>query len=385
MSVVRRFLALVLLPSCAAVAVSCSSSDSADVGSTAASTTAAPDTTPADTTVDTTIDTGPRPAGFEQVDAPVDCMCGDGSPFHFWVRQRNTEKVLLYFEGGGACFSAQTCNPTEPAYKTAIGHDETLSDLTTGIWDSTNPENPFADWSIVFVPYCTGDVHIGNNTADYGDGVVVNHKGFVNGSAALDTMHQMFPDATQVVVSGESAGSVPDPLYAGMAADLYPDARITVLADGSGAYPDVPGINALIGGLWGTMNAVPAWPENEGQTVETWSFPGLFVRAGTHAPNIVFARHDYAYDRTQAFFSSLAGIAADNLVQLIDKNEAQVEAAGVNLLSYISPGADHTILSKPDLYTHEVNGVRLIEWITRLVEGDTTLTDNHCTDCGSAD
>ena len=26
---------------------------------------------------------------------------------------------------------------------------------------------------MVFVPYCTGDVHIGNATTDYGDGVVV--------------------------------------------------------------------------------------------------------------------------------------------------------------------------------------------------------------------
>ena len=162
-------------------------------------------------------------------------------------------------------------------------------------------------------------------------------------------------------------------------------ARITVLADGSGAYPDVSGINGLIGGLWGTMNALPAWPENQGQTAETWSFPGLFIQAGTHAPQIVFARHDFAYDRTQAFFSSLAGIAADDLVQLIDKNEAQIEASGVNLLSYISPGPDHTILSKPDLYTHEVNGVRLIDWITRLIDGDPNLADNHCTDCGSAD
>ena len=323
-------------------------------------------------------------AGFEQIEASPDCMCGDGSPFHFWMRQRDPQKVLLYFEGGGACFSAETCNPSDPAYKTMIGHDETLSDLFTGIWDDTNPENPFRDWSVVFVPYCTGDVHIGNNTTDYGNGVVVNHKGFVNGSAALEAMHRAFPDATQIVVSGESAGSVPDPLYAGMVADLYTEARITVVADGSGAYPDIPGINGLIGGLWGTMNAMPDWPENEGKTAETWSFPGLFIQAGTHAPQIVFARHDFAYDRTQAFFSSLAGIAADDLVQLIDKNEAQIEASGVNLLSYISPGPDHTILSKPDLYTHEVNGVRLIDWITRLIDGDPTVADNHCTDCGSA-
>lgn len=391
MSTARRLIAALLLPALVVTACSDDGQPAADTAveladttaeSTAASTTAtpAPETSTPDTSTPTT-GVATALAGFAQVEAPADCMCGDGSEFHFWMRERNPAKVLFYFEGGGACFSPETCDPSNPAYKTAIGHDETLSDLTEGIWDDTNPANPFRDWSVVFVPYCTGDVHIGNNTADYGNGVTVEHKGYVNGVAALDTLAASFPDADHIVVSGESAGSVPDPLYAGLAADLFPEARITVLADGSGAYPDVPGINALIGGLWGTMNAVPDWPVNEGQTVESWSFPGLFIQAGAHAPRITFARHDYAFDETQAFFSSLAGIAADDLVQLIDKNEAQVEAAGVNLLSYISPGDEHTILSDPELYSHEVNGIGLVDWITALLADPTTVADNHCTDC----
>lgn len=391
MSTARRLIAALLLPALVVTACSDDGQSAADTAvevadttaeSTAASTTAtpAPETSTPDTSTPTT-GVATALAGFAQVEAPADCMCGDGSEFHFWMRERDPAKVLFYFEGGGACFSPETCDPSNPAYKTAIGHDETLSDLTEGIWDDTNPANPFRDWSVVFVPYCTGDVHIGNNTADYGNGVTVEHKGYVNGVAALDTLAASFPDADHIVVSGESAGSVPDPLYAGLAADLFPEARITVLADGSGAYPDVPGINALIGGLWGTMNAVPDWPVNEGQTVESWSFPGLFIQAGAHAPRITFARHDYAFDETQAFFSSLAGIAADDLVQLIDKNEAQVEAAGVNLLSYISPGDEHTILSDPELYSHEVNGIGLVDWITALLADPTTVADNHCTDC----
>lgn len=378
----RRSLAVTLVP---VLLVACNNSADDATGTTAVETSPPRTTAPVETTtpVETTVTADDDLAGFAQVEAPADCMCGDGSEFHFWVRDRNPAKVLFFLEGGGACFSPETCDPSDPAYKTAIGHDATLSDATEGIWDDSRTDNPFRDWSVVFVPYCTGDVHIGNNTTDYGNGVVVEHKGFVNATAALDTMAARFPDATEIVVSGESAGSVPDPLYAGMAADLFPDARITVLADGSGAYPDIAGINTLIGGLWGTMNAVPDWPENEGQTVETWSFPGLFIQAGLHAPRIVFARHDFAYDKTQGFFSSLAGIAADDLVQLIDRNEAQIEAAGVNLLSYISPGDDHTILSKNALYEHEVEGVAFLDWITALLIDVSSVSDHHCTDCRS--
>jgi hypothetical protein len=35
----------------------------------------------------------------------------------------------------------------------------------TGLLDRNNPKNPVHDWSMVFVPYCKGDVHSGSNTA----------------------------------------------------------------------------------------------------------------------------------------------------------------------------------------------------------------------------
>ena len=319
---------------------------------------------------------------WETVTAPADCMCSDGSEFTYFVRRADPTKVVFFLEGGGACFSAETCNPDSNTYKRTVGYEGGFGSdgAPSGIFDFANPMNPFADYSFVFVPYCTGDVHIGNATTDYGDGVVVEHKGFVNGSNALSAMATLFPDATELVVTGESAGSVPTPLYAGMASDLLPDARITVLADGSGAYPDIPGINAAIGSSWGTMDAVPDWPENEGVTPETWSFPGLFVKAGTHDPDITFARHDYAFDQTQTFFAGLAGIPADDLVSLIDQNETQVEAGGVTLWSYITPGSSHTVLHTDNFYTETVNDVLLVDWVTALVNGE-PVDDVHCTVC----
>ncbi|MEQ1701638.1 MAG: pectin acetylesterase-family hydrolase [Ilumatobacteraceae bacterium] len=337
--------------------------------------TSAPDTTAPDTTADA--------AGvWETVTSPADCMCSDGSEFTYFVRRADPTKVVFFLEGGGACFSAETCNPDSNTYKRTVGYEGgfgTDGD-PSGIFDFSNPMNPFANYSFVFVPYCTGDVHIGNATTDYGDGVVVEHKGYVNGSTALNAMATLFPDATELVVTGESAGSVPTPLYAGMASDLLPAARITVLADGSGAYPDIPGINGVIGGAWGTMNAVPGWPENEGVTPEMWSFPGLFVKAGTHDPEITFARHDYAFDETQTFFAGLAGIPADDLVSLIDQNETQVEAGGVTLWSYITPGSSHTVLHTDGFYTETVNGVLLVDWVTALISGE-PVEDVHCTVC----
>ena len=182
------------------------------------------------------------PAGWERVVPGGDCQCSDGSEFSYWVHEANPEKVVLFFQGGGACFSAETCDPDNELYRTTAGG----APGQEGMFDFADERNPFADYSVVYVPYCTGDVHIGNATTEYAADLTIQHKGYVNGTAALDHLAATFPDATDVVVVGESAGSIAAPLYAGLVSDRLPDARITALADGSGSYPDDPAVNDLI-------------------------------------------------------------------------------------------------------------------------------------------
>jgi Pectinacetylesterase len=321
--------------------------------------------------------------GEIEVDSP-DCRCSDGSEFTLYQRPGDPTKVMFYFEGGGACFNLATCDPAgEPTYSIGIAADvEQKLTERGGLFDATNPANPLADHSIVYVPYCTGDVHLGDATTDYGEGVVVEHRGAANARAALEYLVGTYPDAEQVLVTGASAGSVPTPVVAGLVSDRLPAAEIVTFGDSSGAYPDVPAVNELIGSLWGTTNAIPDWPENAGLTAADWSFPDLYVQAGLHAPNITFARFDYAFDEVQATFSALAGIGADAVVEGIDATEAQVEAGGSALATYVAPGTEHTIMGDDVVYEMEVEGVRLIDWITELVNGGVPA-DVHCVDCQS--
>ena len=307
-------------------------------------------------------------------------MCADGSPYSYWIHQGDPNKVVFFLQGGGACFDPTTCAFDSGSYKTKVGAGDDPNNISTGIFDLANTRNPLADYSFVFAPYCTGDVHLGNSTHVYGPNLTVQHKGSIDATTALKDLAVHFPNATQLLVAGESAGSAPTPLYAGLAHDLLPNAEITVLADGSGAYPDVPAINNTIGSLWGTERAIPPWPENAGLTAATWSLPGLFIQAHKHDPDIIFGRHDYAFDRVQTFFAGLAGFDANDLVSLIDKNETQIEQSGVDLRSYISPGNSHTVLSKPEFYTETVEDVPLVDWVSDLIRRQPD-PDVHCTVC----
>jgi hypothetical protein len=334
---------------------------------------------------DPTTSTTAGGADWKQIVPGGDCQCSDGSQFSFWVRKANPMKVLFYFQGGGACWSAETCardgsDGGEEMYNPALGPGGDSPTQRGGIFDFDDERNPFADYSVVYVPYCTGDAHLGNATTEYAPDLTIQHKGYVNGTAALDHLAATFPGATDVVVAGVSAGAAATPLYAGLVTDRLPNARVTVLADGTGASPPDQ-LSGLLAAAWGTGNAIPAWPEDAGLTAEQWtSISRLFIQSGRHDPDIVFARHDYAHDATQQLFASFAGGPAEDLLSVVDSNETRTEDAGVNLLSYIAPGDDHGALLYESFYTEEVNGENLADWVTRLIEGK-PVDDVHCREC----
>jgi hypothetical protein len=268
----RGLVARVLVLAALAAAVAGCGDNDDDDGAAATTRTKSPAPTATETRSSTA---APGAQGWERIAPHGDCQCADGSEFSFWVREADPKKLVLY-------------------------------------------------------------LHIGNTATEYAPGLTVQRKAYVNGTAALHHLAATFPDATDVVVIGESAGSIPAPLYAALVSDRLPHARITVLADSSGAYPDAPRFKEKIT-AWGFGDVVPAWPGNAGLTGDQWSFPGFFIQSARHDPDIVFARHDYAYDQEQGSRFSLVGIPARDLLSRIDANEAQIEDAGVDLLSYTAP------------------------------------------------
>jgi Pectinacetylesterase len=324
-------------------------------------------------------------AGWERIVPGGDCQCADGSEFAFWERPADPTKVVFYLDGGGVCFDATSCAFTgtggeNDAYNWNLS-GENPAFPGGGILDFDRADNPFADYSFVYVGSCTGDLDLGDVTREYSPELTVEHNGFVNGTAALDYLAEHYPLATQVVVVGKTGGSVAAPVYGGLTADLLPDAQVTVFGAQSGAFPDDPDFNAaFIGELWGAYGTMPDWDVNEGLTARDWGIPRFWIQAGLHDPDIVMARFDYAFDPNAAAAVESMGVDSSDLVALIDANEAAIEAAGVVQHSYTAPGEQHQIVDIDKFYEMEVDGVRLVDWVDALVAGE-PLDDVHCDDC----
>src|SRR6266508_1208713 len=117
----------------------------------------------------------PSPASTQPIQAPKntwtwvgfpDSSCGDGTATGIGVNPGDSTNVLGFLEGGGACWTYNTCfvqstltfPPHFGSLEFAFVSTTSLSSITFqhSVLDRTEAPNPFRDWSLVYVPYCTG-------------------------------------------------------------------------------------------------------------------------------------------------------------------------------------------------------------------------------------
>ena len=146
------------------------------------------------------------PADWVKHDPEGNTKCSDGSSFSFFSRDAAKDKVLLFFQGGGACWDILTCNSLK-TYKATVSEQDHPTNFKSGIFDLGNKANPFSDWTIVFVPYCTADVHIGSKIGNY-SGKLIHHQGRANSQSSLDYIFENHAEVSVFFVTGPSAGSM---------------------------------------------------------------------------------------------------------------------------------------------------------------------------------
>ena len=333
--------------------------------------------------------------GWNTVSPGEGTTCSDGSDYRFFARKGDPSKLMVYLQGGGGCWTAGTCdregNPTytttaPPTLRSPAGADPEEGALH-GALAFGHPENPFSDYSVVFVPYCTGDVHLGNRTASYTVAatdespereVTVEHKGFTNGMAALAWTYEAFQSPETIFVTGSSAGAIPSPAYARVLKDHYAGARVVQLGDGAGGYRNLA--ESRPHEQWGALDALSDFPEIAAMSSDDFNFEVLYTTAGSAEPDVVFSRYDTAEDAVQIQFLQVSGQAPELLQPLLDANEADIDTKITNYFSYVAPGDVHTILLRPEFYTYSVNGTSIRDWVAALAAGE-AVSDVHCGAC----
>lgn len=331
-------------------------------------------------------------AGWTIVEPGGDTACSDGSPYRFFVRRADPTRLLVYFQGGGACWFGDNCDPhLNPSYKPTVRDDE--PQRHRGIFDLEHPDNPFAAHTMVMVPYCTADVHLGDAVVTYqapeAEGhpaheLTIHHQGLANAHAALSWTFARVTDPEAVFVTGSSAGAIPSPYYAWLIADAYPNARVAQLGDGAGGYRRES--EATFGRMaqWGTLAHLRRHPEFADVSDDAFTYESLYIAAAQRHRDVVFAQYDAAEDGVQKRFLAMGGSATDTLLPGLLANHADIRAAVDNFRVYIAGGDSHTVLARPEFYSFHVGGVRVRDWVAALARFE-PVDDVICDPCDVAE
>ncbi len=315
-------------------------------------------------------------AQWQTLEPAGDTVCSDGSPFRFFAHPGDTAKLLVEFEGGGGCWSDLTCELD--IYTRRITTDPERSrqqGQLQGIYDRNNPDNPLRDFTHVYVPYCTGDLHWGNAVQDYvgsRGAYTVRHKGAVNAAAAVGWAYANVPAPRQLVVAGCSAGGYGAMLWAPHLMDHYPGANAVQLADSAAGVVPAGFFQTLLP-AW---NVASAWPNFIPSLALDRLDPARLTLADVysgvagHFPLAGFSQYNTLQDTTQVFFYSLtrgALVTPEDWSARMQEQLAAIRGANLNFSSYTAPGTRHCIINQAEFYGTQVGAVRLSEWLRQLV------------------
>ena len=181
--------------------------------------------------------------------------CGDGSEYHIYVRKGATDKLCVFFSGGGIAINEyMAARPVTGGsvaawlpnyYWNNLRLFTQVMNINVGI-TKNGSDNPFDDWNFLVITYATGDMHIGRNEFTYhitedsedgsrkaGDEAVLYFHGYENFMAAMRTGKKLFPAASKLMIAGESAGAFAVPALAEqIAGEFYPACSdVTLFSD----------------------------------------------------------------------------------------------------------------------------------------------------------
>ena len=149
---------------------------------------------------------------------PEGAVCGNNSQYKFFVNYSDTsDDLVIVFEPGGACWDFESCTGANGIRGAANvdgipdDHHE-LASVISPFLQRFDPQSPTKDWNMVYVPYCTGDVHTGNNVITYEDPtgeaapVTFHHAGHDNVQKVIAWIDEHFTRIPRMLVTGCSAG-----------------------------------------------------------------------------------------------------------------------------------------------------------------------------------
>lgn len=342
-------------------------------------------------------------------------VCLAGSPYRFQLIRGSGQHLLIHFQGGGACWDSVSvvaglcttkANPVE----------------ARGIMDRASKLNPYRNYTVLVVLYCSGDVHLGNRDWSYFFNTVrVNQRGQKNVMAVYSYLQGMIAakqlgDAKgkfkAVVLSGSSAGALGVQIWSGYFLSRLKYDRAAVIADSlAGLFPHealkpllkLYNVCSYVGSLTAKSSSLGPLCQQSQLTIQNVllstmqafpSTPFCFIQSKEDAVQIDFFD---GVDLTRGFSSTV--LEGPSFYQASQSFLQVFNAAAPNWLIYWVNGNTHEFLTKTWLFVTNTAGAAssktllssnasvpttstpmLYSWISRLPLKTGSTISSQCSD-----
>lgn len=322
-------------------------------------------------------------------------LCGDGSAYAFQIRLapegEPLDRILIGLQGGGVCLFEEDCT-ARLATNPGLFNAQDDVPLSIGVASDDPAVSPFANWTKVYMPYCTQDVFAGGGVTEVLGGVEVPRYGGLNLRAALrmvrDTTWKMMdeaggagfrPDEVVALFGGWSAGAYGTMYnYHWLLDDLqwpntiaFPDAG---LALDNGTALGVAGLGLVKVPAWGALPNLPPYCFAGECAVGPVLLEALSPRL-KQVPQQHMLLLSNPKDNTQqgdAYFD-------DEAVWINTMRQSYCDTHELPGVSYyftsVSDTSIHVVSIQPDLWAGEVDGEVMRDFFVRAVEDPDTMMD----------
>ncbi|HEX5659437.1 MAG TPA: pectin acetylesterase-family hydrolase [Polyangiales bacterium] len=311
------------------------------------------------------------------IDFP-DTQCRDGSMAGIAVSLNPAStNLMIYLEGGGACFDQLSCAITPP------NADVWKAEKKDGLFARSNPENPVGDWNWVYVPYCTGDTHAGDNRDVMIDGVGLNQfVGYANMKKYLNRVVPTLPNPSNVLLTGISAGGFGAAQNALLVQAAFPNVPVKLIDD-SGPPLSTAVIPQCLQTKWRTLWGLDkTYLADCGEACAAYEDDFVQPLALAMANTFSDRPAGLIESTRDAVISRFFGAGLDNCTGTALLSQVPAELFSADLAAFrelLEPfpkfgtwtpdGERHTWIAGSDLYTANIGGKRLVEWVRDIIEG----------------
>lgn len=345
---------------------------------------------------------------------------GTSPGFSFFVKPGNSN-LLINFMGGGACWHAHNCVGAaatmtffpELSLIGSMDLEIVASRVAVGTVSSTDTNNPFKDYTKIYIPYCTGDLHWGSTVTSYTDplssaSVPIRHRGFDNFLAVLSYLKTNYPSGNvgRVVVAGQSAGGYGALFNFPYIKETY-FSNSTYLINDSAAGVSTTSTTANTVANWGAAPNAPDWITGISSAGLSTTNIGNFTKSvADHYPTTRLAQLNTTYDGAQRYFYNVGVLVDSGKSYVADSTMwgpasgyevpdtrsctwvttmgtyRTAAAAAANYRSFTAAGDIHVMTQSSRYATFAAgSGTLLSDWLGLMVSDSGSWTTTACSSC----